>query len=71
MSIGSVRGFALTLGFCTALDLFVVYFFKRPTVFLVARSAKLSDLKGFGLRSGVAQEHVPTAVPAPVAGASE
>jgi len=71
VSIGSVRGFALTLGFCTALDLFVVYFFKRPTVFLIARSAKLSDLKGFGLRSGVAQDPGPAAMPAPVAGASE
>jgi preprotein translocase subunit SecD len=71
VSVGSVRGFALTLGFCTALDLFVVYFFKRPTVFLIARSPKLSNLRGIGLRSGVAADPVPTALPAPVAGASE
>src|SRR5438874_2279703 len=69
VSIGSVRGFALTLGFCTALDLFVVYFFKRPTVFLIARSPLLSNLRGIGLRSGVAAD--PTPVPAPVAGASK
>src|SRR5437588_6317481 len=68
VSIGSVRGFALTLGFCTALDLFVVYFFTRPTVFLIARSPLLSNLRGIGLRSGVAAD--PTPVPAPVAGAS-
>ncbi|MGH2547595.1 MAG: protein translocase subunit SecD, partial [Actinomycetota bacterium] len=56
LAIGSVRGFALTLGLATLLDLFVVYFFKRPTVFLIARSRRLSDLPGMGLRSGVAQE---------------
>ena len=38
VSIGSVRGFALTLGLSTLLDLFVVWFFKRPTVFLMARN---------------------------------
>jgi preprotein translocase subunit SecD len=66
LAIGSVRGFALTLGLATLLDLFVVYFFKRPTVFLIARSRRLSELPGMGLRSGVAQE----AAPAPVAGGS-
>src|SRR5688500_17806875 len=34
LAIGSVKGFALTLGLSTALDMFVVYFFKRPTVYL-------------------------------------
>ena len=58
LAIGSVRGFALTLGIATLLDMFVVYFFKRPTVFLIARSRRLSELPGMGLRSGVA-------VPAP------
>jgi len=67
VSVGSVRGFALTLGLSTMLDLIVVYFFKRPTVFLIARSPKLSELRGMGLRSGVAADPLP----APVAGASE
>ena len=40
-AVSSVRGFALTLGVATVLDLFVVYFFKRPTVFLIARSPRL------------------------------
>jgi protein-export membrane protein SecD len=53
-AISSVRGFALTLLVSTLLDLFVVYFFKRPTVFLIARNAKLVSLRGFGLESGVA-----------------
>jgi protein-export membrane protein SecD len=65
LAIGSVRGFALTLGLATLLDVFVVYFFKRPTVFLIARSRRLSELPGMGLRSGVAQQ-----APQPVAGGS-
>ncbi len=66
VSIGSVRGFALTLGFATALDMFVVYFFKRPTVFLIARNERLVNMRGFGLRSGVAADPVPA-----IAGGSE
>jgi protein-export membrane protein SecD len=56
-AVSSVRGFALTLGVATLLDLFVVYFFKRPTVFLIARSPKLVGMRGFGLESGVAADH--------------
>jgi len=55
-AVSSVRGFALTLGVATLLDLFVVYFFKRPTVFLIARNARLVSMKGFGLEAGVAGE---------------
>jgi hypothetical protein len=62
-----VRGFALTLGVSTLLDLFVVYYFKRPTVFLIARNPRLVSLRGVGLRSGVAADEAP--VPA-VAGGS-
>jgi preprotein translocase subunit SecD len=66
VSIGSVRGFALTLGFATALDMFVVYFFKRPTVFLIARNPKIENIPGIGLRSGIAADPVPV-----VAGAAK
>jgi preprotein translocase subunit SecD len=59
LAISSVRGFALTLGLATALDMFVVYFFKRPLVYLMARSPALANLRGFGLRSGVAADPVP------------
>jgi preprotein translocase subunit SecD len=61
IAVGSVRGFALTLGLSTALDMFVVYFFKRPTVFLLSRSPRLTSLRGMGLRSGVAADPVPVA----------
>ncbi|HEX2267876.1 MAG TPA: protein translocase subunit SecD, partial [Actinomycetota bacterium] len=61
LAVGSVRGFALTLGISTALDMFVVYFFKRPLVFLVARSPFLTSLRGMGLRSSVAADPMPVA----------
>lgn len=69
-AISSVRGFALTLGVATALDLFVVYFFKRPLVFLIARNERLVNLHGFGLTSGVAGEPLP-GEPVPVAGGAK
>jgi preprotein translocase subunit SecD len=69
-AISSVRGFALTLGVATALDLFVVYFFKRPVVFLIARNERLVNLHGFGLTSGVAAEPEPGDL-VPVAGGSK
>lgn len=56
-AISSVRGFALTLGVATLLDLFVVYFFKRPVVMLVARSRRLVEMRGFGLTSATAADH--------------
>lgn len=59
LAVGSVRGFALTLGLSTGLDLFVVYFFKRPIVFLISRSQRLAELRGLGLRSAVAAEGAP------------
>jgi preprotein translocase subunit SecD len=65
LAIGSVRGFALTLGIATLLDMFVVFFFKRPVVFLIAGNRVLSELPGMGLRSGVA-----VAQPQPVRGGS-
>jgi preprotein translocase subunit SecD len=62
-AVSSVRGFALTLGVATLLDLFVVYFFKRPIVFLISGNQRLVDLKGFGLTSGVAGEADPELPP--------
>jgi protein-export membrane protein SecD len=70
-AVSSVRGFALTLGVATLLDLFVVYFFKRPTVFLIARNERLVNLPGFGLTSGVAAEPLPGDVRPAIAGGSK
>jgi preprotein translocase subunit SecD len=58
-AISSVRGFALTLGVSVLLDLFVVYFFKRPAVFLLARNERLVRMRTLGVRSGVAADHEP------------
>ena len=67
-AVSSVRGFALTLGVATLLDLFVVWFFKRPTVFLIARNERLVELRGFGLSSGVAAETHELSTLAPAGG---
>lgn len=56
-AVSSVRGFALTLGVATLLDVFVVYFFKRPTVFLLARNTRMVNLRGFGLSAATAADH--------------
>ena len=70
-AVSSVRGFALTLGVSVMLDLFVVYFFKRPTVFLLARNSKLVDMPVVGLRAGLGiREEPPEPEPLPVAGGS-
>ncbi len=71
-AISSVRGFALTLGVATLLDLFVVYFFKRPAVALLCRSDRLVELPVMGVRAGLAadREAAPAAAPA-IAGGSE
>jgi protein-export membrane protein SecD len=68
-AVSSVRGFALTLGVATALDLAVVYFFKRPTVFLIARSKRMSTLRGFGLVSATGADHMEHQEQQPVEGA--
>lgn len=49
LSVGSVRGFALFLGITTMCDLFVIFFFTRPAVLLLARSAFMADKRAFGL----------------------
>jgi preprotein translocase subunit SecD len=48
-AVSSVRGFALTLGVAVMLDLFMIWFYKRAIVFLLARSRRLSTTRLFGL----------------------
>ena len=70
-AVSSVRGFALTLGVATLLDLFVVYFFKRPTVFLIAREPDAGDPARLrpGRAASPARTMSPTPpMPVPVAG---
>ncbi|MEX0756154.1 MAG: protein translocase subunit SecD [Actinomycetota bacterium] len=65
-AVSSVRGFALTLGVAVFLDLFVVYFFKRPVAFLIARNERLVSIPGIGLKAGLGIAH--DAEPTPIAG---
>jgi preprotein translocase subunit SecD len=71
-AISSVRGFALTLGVATLLDLFVVYFFKRPAVSLLTRNERLVNWRVMGVKAGLAADRevgAPDAMPA-IAGGS-
>lgn len=55
LAVGSVRGFALTLGLSTALDLFVSRLFMHPAVWLMSQTKMLSGSKtlGFGGVAGI------------------
>jgi len=55
LAIGSVRGFAFTLGLTTLLDLLIVFLFTKPIVTLLART----DFFGHGHKlSGLDPEHL-------------
>ena len=55
LAIGSVRGFAFTLGLTTLIDLVVVFIFTKPLVTLLART----DFFGHGHKlSGLDPEHL-------------
>jgi preprotein translocase subunit SecD len=52
LSIGSVRGFAFTLGLSTVLDLVVVFLFTKPVVTLLVRRPLFSTSRWSGLHAG-------------------
>ncbi len=49
LTVGSVRGFAFFLGLSTLCDLFVAYFFTRPSVLLLARTDWMARRKVMGI----------------------
>ncbi len=53
LAVGPVRGFALTLGLSTVIDVLIAYFFTRPAVNLLARSPRFSDARFIGLRAAL------------------
>jgi len=62
VSIGSVRGFAFTLGLSTAVDLFIVFLFTKPLITLLARTRPFNS----GSRwTGLSPGRLGTAPPAP------
>ena len=50
LAVGPVRGFALTLGIATIVDVIIAYFFTRSAVNLLAGSKRFTDDKFFGIR---------------------
>lgn len=55
VSVGSVRGFAFTLGLTTIIDLLIIFFFTKPLVSLMAKS---KYLQSGGRFSGVSARSV-------------
>ena len=55
LAVGSVRGFALTLGLATMIDVLIAYFFTRSAVNLLARTRRFAEGKFIGLRSAMGQ----------------
>lgn len=52
LAIGQVRGFALTLGIATVIDVFVAYFYTRPATYLLGRGP-LGDGGAFSIRGAM------------------
>jgi preprotein translocase subunit SecD len=53
LAVGPVRGFALTLGLATLIDVLIAYFFTRPAVVLLARTRVFSEGRFFGMREAL------------------
>lgn len=53
LTVGSVRGFAFTLGLSTLLDVVTAYFFIRPMVILVGRRRSFAEAPILGVARGL------------------
>lgn len=53
LAVGPVRGFALTLGLATLLDIFIAYYFTRSAVNLLARTRLLGSGRLIGVKEAV------------------
>ena len=53
LAVGPVRGFALTLGISTAIDVAVTYYFTRPAVVLLGRTKVFTEGRFFGIRNAL------------------
>jgi preprotein translocase subunit SecD len=53
LAVGPVRGFALTLGLATLIDVLVAYYFTRSAVVLLARTRVFSEGRFFGMRDAL------------------
>ncbi|MGH2786837.1 MAG: protein translocase subunit SecD [Actinomycetota bacterium] len=53
LAVGAVKGFALTLGLATIVDVVVAYFFTRSAVQLLARSKTFSEGRFIGMKKAL------------------
>ncbi|HUI05276.1 MAG TPA: protein translocase subunit SecD [Acidimicrobiales bacterium] len=53
-AVGDVRGFAFFLGLSTLLDLLTTFFYTRPLVIMLGRSAWITEARVFGVARGLA-----------------
>lgn len=53
LAVGPVRGFALTLGLATLIDVLIAYFFTRPMVALLSRTRFFTEKRFIGLRDAL------------------
>ncbi|HEX9643605.1 MAG TPA: protein translocase subunit SecD [Acidimicrobiia bacterium] len=61
LAIGPVKGFALTLGIATVVDVVVAYFFTRPAVMLLVRS-RFAETGALSIRAAMGGERSEPAV---------
>lgn len=50
LAVGPVKGFALTLGLATLVDVLIAYFFTRPMVVLLARTKRFTEGRFIGIK---------------------
>ena len=65
LAIGPVKGFAITLGIATVIDVIVAYFYTRPAAQLLVRS-RLGEGGWFSIRAASGRGREETALEAPV-----
>lgn len=63
LAIGPVKGFAITLGIATVIDVIVAYFFTRPAAMLLVRGP-LAEGRGLTIRSAMGRGGAPVEAPA-------
>jgi preprotein translocase subunit SecD len=56
LAVGPVRGFALTLGLATLVDVLIAYFYTRSAVVLLARTKMFSEGRFIGMRQALGVE---------------
>ncbi|HET7482840.1 MAG TPA: protein translocase subunit SecD [Actinomycetota bacterium] len=65
LAVGPVRGFALTLGISTVIDVAVTYYFTRPAVNLLGRTKWFTEGRFIGVRNALGLKTPPPAEVAP------